>query len=244
MTRYRNGYIPRDALISIASGTNKDGYWEHQMSPSQHLKHIALVERARKRNNGRTLAITSGWNAYRPIEPQKQAKKKYGPDAAAPGCSSHGGTYNGRDAMAMDYGNWFWVYAGDKDAFYADCRAVGLTPGVIAREPWHVIDNDPWAALAAPASGSDSRPTGKGAKPLPLPDPEEVTMIGIYNKDDKNEETRRALVGELSFQPISAWYSRSQWPLFNVKNVTQEEWDATKALVNLRRTSAGMKQIG
>lgn len=149
MTLYRNGYIPRAALICIATGTNGDGYWEHLLSPAQLVKHNALVARAKQRTNGRVLKITSGWNAYRPYAAQVSAKQKYGPDAAAPGYSSHGGTYNNRDAMAMDYGNWSSVYSGygGQAAFYEDCLAVGLTPGVIAREAWHVIDFDPWAAV-------------------------------------------------------------------------------------------------
>lgn len=150
MTRYRNGEIPRTALVVIASGTNGDGYWEHQLTPSQKYKHDALVALGKKRH-GRTLKITSGWNGFRPIAAQKVAKAKYGKGAAAVGFSSHGGTYKGRDAMAMDYGNWSWVYNGDREAFFADCRAVGLTPGVIANESWHVIDYDPWAAVPAGA---------------------------------------------------------------------------------------------
>lgn len=155
MTKYRNGQIPASALIKIASGTNGDGYWEHLLSPSQKRKHDALVARARKRT-GRTLKITSGWNAYRPLEPQWTAKRKYGSGAAWPGTSSHGGTYKGADAMAMDYGNWSWVYGGDRAAFFADCRAVGLDPGVISNESWHVIDRDPWAPV--PASLPETEP--------------------------------------------------------------------------------------
>lgn len=154
MTRYRNGQIPASVLIKIASGTNGDGYWEHLLSPSQKRKHDALVARARKRT-GRTLKITSGWNAYRPLEPQWTAKRKYGSGAAWPGTSSHGGTYKGADAMAMDYGNWSWVYGGDRAAFFADCRAVGLDPGVISDELWHVIDRDPWAPVPASLPKTD-----------------------------------------------------------------------------------------
>lgn len=156
-TRYLNGQVPRSALIRIASGTNGDGYWEHLLSPAQKRKHDALVARA-KRHRGRTLRITSGWNGYRPIDAQWVAKRKYGSGAAAPGFSSHGGTYKGRDAMAMDYGNWSWVYNGDRNAFFADCRAVGLTPGVIWNESWHVIDYDPWAPVPAALPADEFEP--------------------------------------------------------------------------------------
>ncbi|OJU41829.1 MAG: hypothetical protein BGN97_03770 [Microbacterium sp. 69-10] len=161
MTRYHNGYVPRNALICIATGTNSVGYWEHLLSPSQKYKHDALVARAKARTKGRILRITTGYCAYRPYAAQVQAKRKYGPDAAAPGYSSHGGTYNGRDAMAMDYGNWPSVYNGfgGQTAFYEDCRAVGLTPGVIARETWHVIDYDPWAAVPSGGQGTSAQPS-------------------------------------------------------------------------------------
>lgn len=154
MTKYRNGYVPLSALIKIASGTNGDGYWEHLLSPSQLAKHNALLALAKKRT-GKTLAISSGWNAYRPYAAQVAAKKKYGSGAAAPGYSSHGGVYNGHDAMAMDYGNWGSVYGWNKSNFFADARAVGLEPGRISSEPWHVIDNDPWAAVPSGGQGND-----------------------------------------------------------------------------------------
>lgn len=179
MTRYKNGQIPASALITIATGTNGDGYWEHQLSPSQKRKHDALVARARKRH-GRTLKITSGWCAYRPLGPQRLAKQKYGSGAAAVGFSSHGGTYKGRDAMAMDYGNWHWVYNGDRAAFFEDCHAVGLAPGVIPSELWHVIDYDPWAPVPAPAPAGGASNT---TKPAAEPEEEEEDMCknsGFY----------------------------------------------------------------
>jgi hypothetical protein len=71
--------------------------------------------------------------------------------------------WEGKQTLAIDYGNWAYCY-GNRDgrdtpdkraAFFADCRAVGLSPNLIcpARgypdEPWHVIDLDPWAPVAA-----------------------------------------------------------------------------------------------
>lgn len=68
-------------------------------------------------------------------------------------------------------------------------------------------------------------------------------MRGIYNTQNSNEDNRRALVGEFSFQVISSWYSIAQWHLFGVENVNQVEWDATKTLVNQRRAAAGMTAL-
>lgn len=64
-------------------------------------------------------------------------------------------------------------------------------------------------------------------------------MRGIYNVENPDEQTRRALVGETTFQVISDWYSQSQWEVWGAPvNVTQEEWDATRALVEQRNKGA------
>ena len=155
MPTYRNGYIPRDLLVRIASGTNSDvGYWEHLLSPATYARHLALVKRARDRA-GKTLAMGAGWSAYRPYDQQVRAREIYGNGAAQPGTSSHGGFWEGRQTLAMDYSNWSSVYGGDRATFYADCRAVGLEPGLIEPrrgypdEPWHVVDGQPWSAVPA-----------------------------------------------------------------------------------------------
>jgi len=152
---YTNGRIPKDRLITFATGVNTTvGYWEHSLSPATYARHLALVKRARDRT-GRTLAMGAGWSAYRPFDQQVIARKIYGNGAANPGTSSHGGFWEGRQTLAMDYSNWGYVYNWDQGAFFADCRAVGLTPGMIMRsrgypdEPWHVIDLNPWGAVPA-----------------------------------------------------------------------------------------------
>jgi len=86
----------------------------------------------------------------------------WGNGAAVAGTSSHGGLWEGQQTLATDYGNWADAYArfGGQAAFYADCRAVGLTPGLISKargypeEPWHVIDLDPWAPAPAGTTAS------------------------------------------------------------------------------------------
>lgn len=159
MGTYRNGYVPRDRLVLLASGVNTTvGHWEHLLSPRAAALHHALVARAKART-GRTLAMGAGWSAYRPYGQQVTARQIYGNGAAVPGTSSHGGFWEGRDTLAMDYSNWSWVYGGDRAAFYADCRAVDLEPGLIEPrrgypdEPWHVVCGDPWGPVPA-GSGS------------------------------------------------------------------------------------------
>lgn len=155
MPSYSNGYIPDDLLVTFRVGYNStDGSWAHSLSPATYARHLALVGRAKDRT-GRTLTISDGWGAYRPYPAQVVARNVYGNGAAWPGTSSHGGFWEGRQTLAMDYSNWSWVYGGDWEAFKSDCYAVGLTPGMISEargypeEKWHVIDLDPWGAVPA-----------------------------------------------------------------------------------------------
>ncbi|WP_447948205.1 hypothetical protein [Microbacterium maritypicum] len=157
---YRNGYIPDNLLITFNVGySTGEGQWKHQLSAGTYSKHLALVALARK-NTGLTLAISNGWGAYRPYPAQVYARKVHGNGAATPGTSSHGGFWEGQQTLAIDYGNWSYVYGGNRSAFYRDARAVGFEPGLISPqrgypdEPWHVVDKNPWAAGSAAAGNS------------------------------------------------------------------------------------------
>lgn len=149
MPSYSNGYIPETLLVIFARGANTvDGPWYHGLSPATYARHLALVARS-----GGALAISDGWGAYRPYAAQVVARNVYGNGAAWPGTSSHGGFWEGRQTLAMDYSNWGSVYGWDRGRFAADCAAVGLTANMIVPErgypdePWHVIDLDPWSAV-------------------------------------------------------------------------------------------------
>lgn len=172
MVTYSNGYIPSGALITFNVGYSAgEGEWKHQLSPATYAKHVALVSLAR-RNTGRTLALSAGWSGYRPYSAQVYARGRYGNGAATPGTSSHGGFWERQQTMAMDYGNWSYVYNGSRDAFYRDVRAVGLEPGLISPqrgypdEPWHVVDKQPWAAGAASSAGQASKPVEPEPEPV------------------------------------------------------------------------------
>lgn len=157
MPNYSNGHIPDGLLVTFNTGWNStDGNWKHQLSASTYRKHLALLALTRQ-NTGRTLTITEGWGAYRPYNIQVLARQLYGYGAATPGHSSHGGFWEGQQTLAIDYGNWGWVYGWNRDDFFWAVREVGLTPGLIhpsrgnnyPDEPWHVVDLDPWAPVPA-----------------------------------------------------------------------------------------------
>lgn len=155
---WRNGYIPDGDLTRFGptgyNDTDKNWYWS--LTPGTLARVRALIARAKERT-GRELAPGQGWTTYRPYWAQVIAREVWGNGAAWPGTSSHGGFWEGRETLAIDFSNWSWVYGGDRAAFYADCWAVGLTPGMIEPrrgypdEPWHVIDMNPRSGAPAPA---------------------------------------------------------------------------------------------
>lgn len=152
MPRYPNGQWPLSVTVSLGSGTNSDGYWEHRATVSTAQKWKNLVSEA-KSLTGVTLTITPGWNVYRPLGAQKTAYANSAAGMAAyPGTSSHGGSYEGKDSLAIDVSNWGLI---GKDTFFALARKHGFTPGVFSNEPWHIIDNDPWGAVPAALEEED-----------------------------------------------------------------------------------------
>lgn len=184
----RNGFIPEEYLVTIAEGWDEpDGHWKHQMTPATYQKHQRLLEIARRRT-GRTLEISVGWGAYRPHHIQVLARQIHGIWAAWPGTSSHGGFWEGREVMAIDYSNWGWVYGWNRTAWNTDVRAAGLTPDMItpARgypdEPWHVVDMNPqigsFSGGTATAGGTAKAPT---ARPI-IEEDEDMPQI-IKHKD-------------------------------------------------------------
>ena len=182
---YQNGRVPQDMLITFASGwLPNEGTWYHQLPPGTYAKHLTLVALA-KRNTGRDLKATAGWSCYRPLAVQVYAKRVHGKWAADPGTSSHGMFWEKIQCAAVDYGNWSYVYNGDRAAFYRDVRAAGLEPGLISPargypdEPWHVVDKNPWAAGAA---------TGGGAVPF-APAPTVPTVNTQFEEDHMSNAT-------------------------------------------------------
>ncbi len=166
MPRYANGRIPGGQLIKIGSGTDVNGYWEHQISPATLRKWQIALDYARLKW-GKVMRISTGWNCYRPFAIQTDARHRAEANgepksAAVAGWSSHGGTWTswkhtgGRwvDAMAIDVVPQQLTWAQVDEAM----RYAGFLVGAITKdiagmdEPWHYIDLDPWAAV--PSGGA------------------------------------------------------------------------------------------
>lgn len=113
-----------------------------------------------------------------------------------------------------------------------------------------VVDYDPRPIIRAALEGkfdpkpAQPKPAGE-AKPAPAPAPirEEITMRMIYNTEDFDEETRRACVGETSFEVQGEGAFKRERKLWAdplpVVNVTQAEWNGILASVNKRRAQNG-----
>ena len=187
MTRYQNGSIPLSALIQLDSG---DKHWTTPHTARAWYQLRSNVQR----KYGVTLHITPGWNAYRPYDEQVAGRKSACAQgnclaAADPGTSSHGGTWwdwrvgKTVDSMALDIGDWWQL---KQATFYAECRAVGLEPGLITKavagrtEEWHVIDLAPYDVV--PAS-TDSHPLETPTSPAPREEEDEdMAMHGAVYK--------------------------------------------------------------
>lgn len=146
MSRFRNGQVPRNLLVEVGP--------YHWMPAATAARWKALVADIQK-NEGVTMRITPGKNAYRDYEGQVFARNAACArgrcnDAAVPGTSSHGGEYQGRDSLAIDVDNWAVL---GQSKWYAYCRKHGFEPGFFDWEPWHIIDWNPWT-MPASSSGS------------------------------------------------------------------------------------------
>lgn len=135
MARYANGQIPLDVLVWLGG--------EHYLAPGTAVRWQWLV-RAALEKYGVRLYISEGANGYRWYAKQVEARNALGIWAAVPGYSSHGGSYNGSECMAIDVANWAelgWA------RFVALCRLAGFTTNFVTPEElWHIGDfNDIWS---------------------------------------------------------------------------------------------------
>lgn len=157
MPRFRNGEIPLNQMVHLGG--------DHWL-PAATAARWRELQRLAWEKYRVWLQITPGWNAYRPISVQRDYKRRFGNRAAAPGYSSHGGGYRGRDMMAIDVNNWSALGWGRFDAL---CRIVGFwTDFVSPTERWHIGDPNPWVMpvfVAIPI-----KPAAP-AKPKPKPEP-------------------------------------------------------------------------
>lgn len=169
MPRYPNGQIPEKVLVKFGT--------EHWTTPGTLARWKALVADVKK-NEGVTLRITGGPNAYRNLRWQEfyWDTLPY-PQAALPKTSSHGGAFRGKDTMALDVDNWSAI---GKAKFYAYARKHGFEPGYFSWEPWHIIDWNPWVV---------PNTSGGNSKPVPKPVPKPTPAVPEEEEDDMPKNT-------------------------------------------------------
>lgn len=118
-------------------------------------------------------------------------------------------------------------------------------------ETWH-FEYDPSrdrhyhevVTLVQTASGAWHLPDPAPAPIAPKPESRDIEMRMIFNRDDPNEDTKRALVGELVFQGLTSRASKRERKLFGGPvDLSGLEFDACLATVNSRRATAGLKPL-
>lgn len=146
---YGNGEFPEHLFEVLGSGWDQDGQWLH-LAPAGTAARWRWMVNAAREKYGVILRVTPGWNIYRPLRMQFIYRQRLGIMAAVPRTSSHGGTFNGRECMAIDVQNWADLAPGNVDLawarFVALCRLAGFTVDFVTpRELWHIGDfNDIW----------------------------------------------------------------------------------------------------
>lgn len=209
MARYKNGQIPDSELVRMGV--------EHYATPAtaQRIRNLVADIRA---NEGFTLEVTGGPNIYRDLAWQHfyWDVLPY-PQAAYPGTSSHGGEYQGRDAIAVDFNNWAIL---PKEKWFSYARKHGFTPNIFSWEPWHVVDFNPWVM-----------PSGSGGGTTPeIEEEEEEDMkpFLIWKKNPNGTRQWALISGDLSrMVPIFKLdTANALGKLYGAATeVVQSEWD-------------------
>jgi len=158
MVRYQNGQVPYSVVsVVLATGTDQNGYWEMRATPATAAR-WKYAKQLCQQWYGRPIYIRTGWNIYRPLHIQQQARDracavKRCNEAAVPGYSSHGGNWNGRDCLAIDVepNGLSWAQI-DKAMVAAGFSAGLITQAISGRpggEPWHYIDFNAFGPVPA-----------------------------------------------------------------------------------------------
>jgi hypothetical protein len=156
-TKYRNGQIPRDMLRVVKTGHDVNGYFEWLSTPATWARWEEAVAYSIKKW-GRAPRIRSGWNIYRPLGIQKDARSRACAmgncnGAASAGYSSHGGNWNGRDCLAIDVDpnglSWRQVDEAMVHAGFAAGLITEKISGMKGGEPWHYIDFNAFGPVPA-----------------------------------------------------------------------------------------------
>ena len=145
---YSNGLIPESVLVEIGSGWDSNGFWRWMATPAT-VARFRFAQRYSLEHFGREIGIRTGWNVYRPLASQEQARENACASgncagAAVPVPAVRRRPRNGRDCLAIDVDpnglEWWQV----DEAMAAAGFAVGLITeamsGIPGGEPWHYID--------------------------------------------------------------------------------------------------------
>lgn len=206
MVLYRNGEIPPGVLHVYGSGSDGNGYYEWQSTAATWSRWLSAVEYARNKW-GRAPRIRSGWNIFRPINIQRDARTRACNSgncngAAVAGYSSHGGNWNGRDCLAIDVDpnglSWGQVDEAMRHAGFSVGLITQAISGIPGGEPWHYIDFNAFGPV----------PAGGGSTPF---DAEEAELMGakediinaiVAETNKQAEATRNIVVSETNKQHL------------------------------------------
>ncbi|WP_144834117.1 M15 family metallopeptidase [Microbacterium sp. BH-3-3-3] len=229
MPRYQNGRAPLGDLVKFG---------EQHYLPVGTAARWRELQRLAQEKYGVWLAITSGWNGYRPYDIQVQYRKELGIWAAVPGYSSHGLVYQGRDCAAIDVNNWGALAPGNSSLawsrFVVLCRLVGFTVDFVSpQELWHIGDFDPFIV---PAFASITINPGTTARP-PIAEEDDMLIItatssskdGVILEGRTYVDSLTAPIALLSAAEVDAyrWHSKNsgipfretKWPGDDLRGV-------------------------
>lgn len=224
MARYKNGQIPDSELVRLGT--------EHYATPAtaQRIKNLVADVKAKE---GFTLEVTGGPNIYRNLKWQNFYWEVLPyPQAAYPGTSSHGGEYQGRDAIAVDFNNWAIL---PRQKWFDYARKHGFTPNIFSWEPWHIVDFNPWS-MPSSSGGQESEEDEMSEKA-------EKQIQSIYDavfsggnsmKDNKKSISQSLAEIQEKVGPIY----RSSGPV----SLRQEIANINNKVTQLQATQAGLEE--
>lgn len=150
-------------------------------------------------------------------------------------------------ALGADQSVHCWGYAADSDDWYNNrAAAIWREHGwrQTARYPGNPRKDEPWHGEYSLALDKHRNDPATPAATLPEPEKRDIDMRVIWNRDNKDDETRRAVVGELTFHVQGPEASKRERVLWGeVEDVSEAEWQTAIDMVNTRRAMAGLKPL-
>lgn len=213
--RFENGKVPLDLLVRRPA-RGKDFCL---MMPGTAVKHDRLVALAAARFDGWVPVVSGPDDAYRRLAVQQYYSDTMPPGMAAwPGTSSHGGSFEGMECGAVDYGNWGEI---GRAPWFQLARDAGFEPGFFNGqygrpvEPWHVIDRTPWHVPGTPKpeieiEEDDDMSKMKGARYVRAADKKTVYVLFNEGSGFYSEHTTGA--GGDYNNPLARNWETGSWP--------------------------------